>query len=102
MRSTSFTIHAALRTTSCSKSLSASRGHRCPSPSSCPRREEGRAAGMRNLATYRLICFLFIGLSVFAAGDLRGQEDQPHTVVSVFQDELLTTMKQAKTLGFEG
>jgi len=56
---------------------------------------------MRNLARHGLIYTFFIALSVFAAGDLRGQEDKPRAVVSAFQDELLTTMKQAKVLSFE-
>jgi hypothetical protein len=57
---------------------------------------------MRNVVRCRLIFLLFILLSAFGACDLRGQEGEPRTVVSAFQDELLATMKQANVLSFEG
>jgi phospholipid transport system substrate-binding protein len=57
---------------------------------------------MRNVVRRQPISLLFILLSAFWASDLRGQEGEPRTVVSAFQDELLATMKQAKALSFEG
>jgi phospholipid transport system substrate-binding protein len=45
---------------------------------------------------------ILIILSVFGSGDLAAQEIRPSAVVMSFQDTLLATMKEAKSLGFKG
>jgi phospholipid transport system substrate-binding protein len=45
---------------------------------------------------------VLIILSVFGSGDLAAQEIRPSAVVMSFQDTLLATMKEAKSLGFKG
>ena len=43
-----------------------------------------------------------IVLSVFDIDEARGQEPEPRAVVAAFQDALLATMIDARSLGFEG
>ncbi len=45
---------------------------------------------------------LLIILSVLGSGDLAAQEVRPRAVVASFQDTLLSTMKEAESLGFKG
>jgi phospholipid transport system substrate-binding protein len=45
---------------------------------------------------------ILIVLSVLGPGDLGAQEVRPRAVVASFQDTLLFTMKDAKSLGFKG
>lgn len=45
---------------------------------------------------------LAVMLSLFGAGGLGAQEAGPKAVVSTFQERLLATMKDGKSLGFEG
>ena len=45
---------------------------------------------------------LLIILSVLGSGDLAAQEVRPRAVVANFQDTLLSTMKEAESLGFKG
>jgi phospholipid transport system substrate-binding protein len=45
---------------------------------------------------------ILIILSVLGSGDLGAQEVTPSAVVRSFQDTLLSTMKEAKSLGFKG
>jgi phospholipid transport system substrate-binding protein len=45
---------------------------------------------------------ILIILLVLGSGDLGAQEVRPSAVVATFQDTLLSTMKEAKALGFKG
>jgi phospholipid transport system substrate-binding protein len=48
------------------------------------------------------IVALALMLSVFGANGLGAQEAGPKTVIATFQERLLATMKDGKSLGFEG
>jgi phospholipid transport system substrate-binding protein len=54
------------------------------------------------LRSLSVILGLAVLLLTCGPGDVRAQDVKPRAVVSAFQQELLTTMKEAKHLGFEG
>jgi phospholipid transport system substrate-binding protein len=54
------------------------------------------------LRSRSILLSILITLSVFGSGDLSAAEFRPRAVVASFQDTLLSTMKEAESLGFKG